>query len=885
MTSRRLWQLGVWYMCMASVVGVAAESDEPSALVQDFEQAFEINKWPTDHAGEIAFSRDWKADGAQSLRIDAGLVAALEVLKLTDWRGYTVLRLHLYNPSDTAVPIGFELQDQHKSFPNRHQNAFGVAAGESVIDMDISGGLWRGEENRPYLGSIKTPIDIGRITRLTLGNQGMGPVHLDKIEVVQVRKLETPGGFAFDFGRAGTQVMGQFAGVFHNMAYDVERGYGMIGGLASTVGNSMSFPTPLLGDGVAFEGGFRVDLPQGAYRGWIAFERGGFWEGEYCAYRRAVLNNNGKAIDQHEFGSDGAHFRFQDLEITSLTQLADTLIWPAHEVRTFLFDAAHGGNTFTIKEEGRSGYPLRVAGLVLAPDTPAGRSFIAAHEALQKKVVGRTYAASDKGRRGRGRTAPARDLVCEPVPAGQTMYPRDWPTRAAGSAPAPCFAVRGQTLALHLGLYARKDMALTVTGSALGGPGRISAPVISHGRYLPQRIYGVGSTWLEINHYRPDPSFDVGPEVSRALLAEYVIPDDAEAGTYTGAIRIRGAGGVTLDLPVRLTVAAVSLPEIPVCIGLFHNALTFDTSTVDEATWWRLQESVLAEQGRAGLNTVSGGLGLTYHVDKAGNVSGAAAVRYLQMAAKHGLNKAVVPYGGFFGRLTTLNGTPGFRTDFVALRRNLAEFEREHGLPPTFLNAFDEPRTEEMQRNTASVIAPATKAGLRTIGWTSAHWSSPAWVKLIEATYAPALAGHDVATIAKLKSMGKHPWIYGGISRYAFGLQLWRQIKMGVEGRMGWIGFMTQGFAFHNLDGREPSWPCFLVHKEYGALKTPLWLAAREGLLDLRLRLALERVASADDPAMVLWFADGYLTDHGAWPDAKLDEARAAMIKRLAAGR
>ncbi|MFC1451717.1 hypothetical protein ACFLSJ_00045 [Verrucomicrobiota bacterium] len=867
---------------LLTTCAAAAQEGEPSALVADFETPFEINKWPHDHPGEIAFTAEWSAEGRQSLRIDPGLAAALDSLQLRDWRGYTVLRVHVNNPSDKTIPVAFELQDRNKSFPDRHQNGFGVPPGETTVDIDIAGALWRGEENLPYLGPTKTPIDIGSITRVLFANQGSGPLFVDWIEVVRTKQIEAQGAYAFDFGKAGTQFMGQFIGVPNNMDYAESRGYGMIGGWASTLNRPMSFPTPMLGKGAGFENGFRVDLSGGDYLGWIAFERGGFWDGEWSSYSRAVLKNNGSPVHEHAFSPDGIQFLFQDTEITDLRNLARDLIRPAHAVSTFRFAAAEGGNTFTLEIENPRGYPLRVAGLILVPDTEEGRSFLRDHEALQDKTVTRTYAAEDKARRGEnsGREQPAVDLVCEPLPPGAMMYPRDWPVHATGAKPKDQYSARGQVVTVHLGLYARRPLTVSVTADPWRGAGELPAPRISYGRYMPQRHYAVGSTWLEVNHYRPESQFKAGPDLSRSLLVECDIPADAVPGVYEGTVRITGDGSV-LQVPLRITVVAVELPSIPIGVGLFRNALPFDPNTTGDDLWWSLQESVLAEQGRAGLNVISGGEGIAYDVTPDGSVSGDTAVRYVKMAVDKGLDRAVVCYGGFLGRLSSLGGGAGFRTDFPAFRANLEQFEQTHRLPPTFVNAYDEPRNEEMMRNTAATIRPATEAGLRTIGWTSAHWGNAGWEELIDATYAPALSGHDAETIRKLKAGGKHPWIYGGVGRYALGLQLWRQIRLGVEGRMCWIGFFAQGFAFHNLDGREPAYACFAVHRNFGVLKTPLWLGTREGLLDLRVRLALERLCPEDDPILGLWPEEGYLQDAGQWPDERLDDVRTAYLKRI----
>ncbi len=68
------------------------------------------------------------------------------------------------------------------------------------------------------------------------------------------------------------------------------------------------------------------------------------------------------------------------------------------------------------------------------------------------------------------------------------------------------------------------------------------------------------------------------------------------------------------------------------------------------------------------------------------------------------------------------------------------------------------------------------------------------------------------------------------------------------------------------------------MHDRLGPMPAPRWLAAREGLLDLRIRLALEKAVPAGDPALDLW----PLADRAAWSDGALDAARRAMLERIA---
>ena len=417
----------------------------------------------------------------------------------------------------------------------------------------------------------------------------------------------------------------------------------------------------------------------------------------------------------------------------------------------------------------------------------------------------------------------------------------------------------------------------------LAGPGgaTLPSPTVLHGRYLPMRPLGNGPVWLEVNHFRPDPDFHVGPDEARAVVFEWRPPRDAAPGTYTGTA-VFTAGAVRLEVPLRVRVYAIDLPPVPVPVCLFMNALPFGPEVVGEARWWQLQEALLDEQARAGLTCATGGAGLDFTMKRDGDVvafSGDRPLRYLDLARARGLGRAVVTYGGFF----QLRGSG---VDARAFAGGWIPFAKAHQLPPFFFNLYDEPGTrEEIEAATASV-RPFTQAGLLTMGFATRHKGDARFEALLDATAAPALNGHTPDDLADLARRGRHPWVYNnGLDRYAMGLHLWRNLRAGAEGRLEWIGAITQGFAFDNLDGREPAAQAFAIHGRLGVMPTPLWLSAREGLLDLRVRLALEKAVPAGDPALAAWAMDGYGKDRDRWPEAALEEARRAMLERIASAR
>jgi hypothetical protein len=405
-------------------------------------------------------------------------------------------------------------------------------------------------------------------------------------------------------------------------------------------------------------------------------------------------------------------------------------------------------------------------------------------------------------------------------------------------------------------------------------------PTILHGRYLPTRPLGGGPVWIEVDHLRPEPDFRVGPDLARPVVFEWRVPAGTPAGTYAGSVRL-AAEGASVDVPVRLRVFAVELPPIPIPVALFMNALPFGPEAVGEAGFWELTAAMLDEQARAGLTAVTGGPGLKLHLhrrDGAITISGDRALRFLALARAQNMARAVVSYGGFWDPL----GGPRWG-DPAAFAAAWRAFAAERGLPPMFFDAYDEPATPDELDAAVSVAGAFTRAGLFTMGFVTRLQGGGRREDLIAATYAPALHAHTLDDLRALSRRGQHPWVYnGGLDRRSLGLDLFRDLRAGAEGRLEWIGAITQGFAFDNLDGREPGAGAWVVHDRLGPMPTPRWLAAREGLLDLRIRLALEKAVPAGDPSLDLWPASPQGDDRASWTDAALDAARRVMLERIA---
>ena len=346
----------IFFACVlvALAAGDLTASEGPRAiLLQGFESVLALGTWPPNSPSRAQISTDWCVEGQSSLKIGPELAVSLDSLATHDLRGFGLMRLVVNNPSEETIQVGFTLHDQHHNYWDRHLSAFGVAPGVHVVDMSIAPPLWRSEQNRPFRGAAQEDFDLGQVTRLGLYNHGDQAIFVDRVEAVAPQDLSVQGAVAFDFGPPRSPVSVHWTGVSPQQLYTPGADFGLAASGGHALHQFMAYPTPALGDGVAWpEAGFAVDLGGGAYRGWVAFERGGFWGGEAASYLSATLTCNSTAVHQHSYSRSGVHFLFQDTEITDWSQVADRLIWPAHAIATFSFVAREGANVFQLATTG-----------------------------------------------------------------------------------------------------------------------------------------------------------------------------------------------------------------------------------------------------------------------------------------------------------------------------------------------------------------------------------------------------------------------------------------------------------------------------------------------------------------------------------------------------
>ncbi len=763
-------------------------------------------------------------------------MVAIEEMNTRNWSPYQFLRFHIRVPGRQGAHIGLEIADSMSGYHNRHQNSASASAGDSVISVDIGANLWRGERNRPYRDN-KTPINKKRIQRFSFTATDT-EFYVDKIELMKSASPACPGAYAFDFGGENQPVQSGWIGLSPSTCWQEENGYGLSQG-ASSLGNSTPYPTLVLGDGIRMnQATLKVRLPGGPYIGWLVLERSGFWEGEQAVYTNACLFANGKPVARHSARADDAWFLLEDVETFSQDDIIDRLVLARQGTADFAFHAIPGHNTFTLSVQGSQGEVPRLAGLILAPDTDEGRTFLAGHKARQRDIIASTHRLLSGPHPPVSPSAdPEAPLILAPLPTDYAMSPEDTPP-ANTTQPIPVLTgFAGMTVHQLVGLYAAKDLTLSASVSPLRdltGTLPPQAIRLSGNHYLPTHGYDTTAVTIETHDYRPFEQLRLKPGLARCILLSVDIPAGTTPGTYTGVMHLAASAPPSpiLDAEIKLEVVPGRLPPLDWPVGLFFSGVPIPRPLLPDDAYWRLTEELFRLLAQGGKTMLTSGPDYQW----VGNgFEGDEAIRYLRLAARYGLDQKVIGYGGFDLRCDPSDPASG---------RAWEAFRRVNGLPEHYLNTYDEPSLPKDFPPAFDRLLKRKAAGFKTIGWTSVAdpgKTDENHTRLVRESHAAAFNIHSPETLRWANQMGVEAWVYNnGLSRYSQGLHLWRNRREGARGRVDWIASIVQGFQFDALDSREPDLSCFYFHRRLGVLPAPRYLGVVEGSFDARLLSELE---------------------------------------------
>ncbi len=854
MKQRFSWMLAV----LLAAGGFVRGEDLEVKLIQGFEGQAQFDVWPPESAKAEART-DWVTEGKQSLLLKRGTMIAVSEMATHDWSAYQVWRFHVRVPGTEGVALGVELADKEPGNLNRMQGTASAPPGDSVVDVDIAGDLWRGEINKPYR-LVKTPLDKKAIARFAITAQS-GDIYVDQVELVKVKQIAAEGAYALSLGGSSKILQSQWIGIKDSTAWDEAKGYGISSG-AGFLDKTTPYPTPVMGGGLIMNNAsLQVKLKEGKYIGWAIFERSGFWENYQGLFTKLTVKANNQAVYSREGKQEDPFFMLQDREVMD-QQGVLAMVMDRQMTGDFAFTALSGRNAFTLDVEGSGEYPPRLAGLVLAPDTAEGRAFIAAHKKLQEDTILATHRLIDRRVRQGDPAQATEPLLVIPLPSDAKMHPGDWPAATVSQPVPPMQSMAGLTACRVLGLYAKENFAgLKPVLSDLKSDGA-AIPAASVrllvNQYMPVHGYDQTACWVETHDYRSR-DLDVRPDLARALLVMIDVPADAKPGTYTGTLELMRQGNSVKSVPVSLKVSAGTVPLADMAIGLFFSGVTIPKSVLGEQAYWQLSESLLQQLHRGSFTMVTGGPSFQIKWEgKTPVISGDDAVKFLAMAKQYDLARIMTNYGGLYlweGRgAPTVSGMS--QADALsAIHKAWEAFRVKNGLPDYLVYSYDEPGTDSEFAPLEVSLTALRAAGFKTIGYTS--MGSPEGADahhkmLAKETTNPAYGGHSAATLKYVHDLGNDPWVYNnGLDRNGIGTHLWRNHRYGASGRIDWIGSIIQGFQYDALDSREPDLSCFYFHKTQGVLVSPLFLGAIEGGVDARLLFELEKRAKAkpDHPA------------------------------------
>ena len=249
-------------------------------------------------------------------------------------------------------------------------------------------------------------------------------------------------------------------------------------------------------------------------------------------------------------------------------------MWPAHAVSRFRFEADKGQNVFTLAVTGGNHLPLRVAGLFLAPDTPAGVAFLEAHEQRQREAVARAFAPQERGGAARGERRPRGPSWWSPSPWARRRI-RAITRFTPGAPPGGDLPSPARPPPRKLALHAARALEVHVEVRALVGPGRQAARTEPSrtAATCPRAHSATGRCGWRSTITAPSP-ISTRARRSRARCSSRARPRGRRARPLRGVGRLHRGRGGSRSRCASVSCAS-SCPPLPIPVGLLMSALPF----------------------------------------------------------------------------------------------------------------------------------------------------------------------------------------------------------------------------------------------------------------------------------------------------------------------
>ena len=429
----------------------------------------------------------------------------------------------------------------------------------------------------------------------------------------------------------------------------------------------------------------------------------------------------------------------------------------------------------------------------LAGDTPAA-TFLAAvmvEPAGQRVQVDRVEEARAQWFRSAWPVAARTDSAARPSIYHTAM-------KAAESASAPpltAVVTPGSGTQIEFSILADRDDPhpdVAVTEPEMDGA-RLDLDLRAASWRLERRTTGGNLLERRADYLRADVDALPFRAGEQRLFAGWVsAPRAARSGIYRGNVRIR-AGGKMVDIPLRIEVLEIDLPEAPRPVGFY----------VEEAphlTWFSSPPQLRRHQIGCDLD-ILGQFGIRGNAPPLAAPTAAGDEAFLQNSRIASEHATTAPWFAYAPMKRLVAEVGAVRTPGVIERAEHALEDR--GLPPPVWSLADEPSNPDQNAMSLADLARdlrARRPHIRLAG----QFNNPRDRKLL-ALFDTVLInggfGLDRRTIEAVAARGTETWIYNtGRPRFTAGFWLWHT---GAKRYLQWHARMPTADPFDPTDGRE----------------------------------------------------------------------------------
>jgi hypothetical protein len=879
---------------------------------------FELEDWPEEFKGKSAMTpvEEHATAGKKALKLESRAPAGNVQFSGFDgnWNAYDTLALDIFNAADKTAQISGWIRagDVNAGWWDRHNWERMLKPGFNTVRMSV-GGITSPKGNKP--------IDTANVVKFNLAVDRT-TLFIDNVRLIKgVEEIPVAGLKKFDFGPENSAVMPGFAKITKASGYDPAKGCGWLPGgqfgrdfdIMEMLGRHRP-PDDLTRDFcMPTQATFAVDVPDGSYGVWLMLGPPGNGWGQTFQHRSVTANGKVVVDETFDINSFKKHeFRFEDEEDLPGDDLWEKYIDKLFRPARFDVEVAGGQLKLDFNSYG-SWWCAMVDGLVLWPKASANDAerWLANFDALRKEQFqamhvektpeAKTYAATeDDKKRGYVLFVHSADRAVEvnSVPA-----PEEIQTTALTLAGAP-----GEYVTGCVGLYPLKDCGqiaraeCSVPCAVSAGNARAENTI--QGAVRVQRykalnktaVYDIVPKYLDDVAVKPV-SLKAG--VTRSFWATLQIPANAEGGEYSGSLKLTGAQGGEITVPVKLTVWPIKLVEPKFPMGMFmmgpmHAYLAFDPKGEE---YWQTWKQILEDARAHGLTSVDPAISIPLQriVNGKAEVDFSAGDRFMELAKAAGFSQELNGYNVGSGinlrvqanydaeakRFGVASYAEAVKAYFDAVR----EHAKEKGWLPICFCTDDEyivhPGGDAARLASHHKLLQDNAPGFRFVAFDSAYLEEQpqnraAREQMLADIDTWGAGVHGPREVEVVKAAKRRLWLYNtGMNRFTFGTYMFfaRQ-KYNVEGFFQWV--YTGGGTYSNfyLASHVEAHYGVVYPSSRGLRTTPTWERIRTGCSDHRyLETAWQLIAQAK------------AQNKGAAAAKALEDAIETVMKKLKFGK